>query len=92
MILNHLLHGAFVPLAFQDGGDNEDGEDSDDVPIEVELILEPEPSVSMINDALAPYGFGSNQNAYRRLMDLAQEKTKFLSPRRCKHFLSLIHI
>ena len=90
MILNHLLHGAFVPLAFQDGGNKEDGEDSDDVPVEVELILEPEPSVSMINDALSPYGFRSNQNAYRRLMDLAQEKTKFLSPRRCKHFFAAI--
>ena len=88
MILNHLLHGAFVPLAFQEGNNN--GEDSDEVPIEVELVLEPEPSVEMINDAIGPYGFRNNEKAYRRLMDLAEEKTKFLSPRRCKHFFAAI--
>ncbi len=88
MILNHLLHGAFVPLAFQEG--NSDDADSDEVPIEVELVLEPEPSEEMINDALGPYGFRSPTKAYRRLMDLAEEKTKFLSPRRCKHFFAAI--
>ncbi len=88
-ILNHLLHGAFVPQAFQDSRGDGDP-DSADVPIEVELVLEPEPPPEMIETAIGPYGFRSTENAYRRLMDLAEEKTKFLSPRRCKHFFAAI--
>lgn len=89
-ILNHLLHGAFVPSAFQDTSNDQVSSDENEVPVEVELVLEPDPSPEMIAEALGPYGFQNNENVYRLLMDLAQEKTKFLSPRRCKHFFAAI--
>jgi len=61
-ILNHLLHGDF-------GLDTllgeEDSEDFDDVPIEVELVLEPEPTEEMIEEALSLSvcdGIGSGEN------------------------------
>ena len=86
-ILNHLLHGDFGPNTFFG---EEDAEDLDDVPIEVELVLEPEPTEEMIEEALSPYGFSSVKTAYRIMMELAQEKTRFLSPRRCKYFFASI--
>ena len=86
-ILNHLLHGDFGPNTFFG---EEDAEDLDDVPIEVELVLEPEPTEEMIEAALSPYGFSSAKTAYRIVMELAQEKTRFLSPRRCKYFFASI--
>ncbi len=86
-ILNHLLHGDFGPdtLLGEEGA-----EGLDDVPIEVELVLEPEPTEEMIQKALSPYGFSNVKNAYRIVMELAQEKTRFLSPRRCKYFFASI--
>ena len=84
-ILDHLLHGSFGPKTHFS-----DADDFDDVPIEVELVLEPEPSEEMIEEALSPYGFSSVKTAYRLVMDLAKEKTQFLSPRRCKHFFASI--
>lgn len=86
-ILDHLLHGAFGPKTHFTDRENPD---SEDVPIEVELVLEPEPSDEMIEEALSPYGFSSTQSAYRIVMELAKEKTQFLSPRRCKHFFASI--
>ena len=84
-ILDHLLHGSFGPKTHLN-----DADDFEDVPIEVELVLEPEPSDAMIEEALSPYGFSSLKTAYRLVMDLAKEKTQFLSPRRCKHFFASI--
>ncbi len=86
-ILDHLLHGAFGPKTYLN---DPDGEDSEDVPIEVELVLEPEPSDEMVQQALAPYGFSNVKSTYRIVMELAKEKTQFLSPRRCKHFFASI--
>ena len=86
-ILDHLLHGAFGPKTLL--GD-QDSEDPDDVPIEVELVLEPEPTEEMIEEALSPYRFSNVKTAYRIMMELAKEKTQFLSPRRCKHFFASI--
>ena len=86
-ILNHLLHGDFGPNTLFG---EEDAEDLDDVPIEVELVLEPDPTEEMIAAALSPYGFSSVKNAYRIMVELAQEKTRFLSPRRCKYFFASI--
>ena len=84
-ILDHLLYGSFGPKTHLS-----DADDFDDVPIEVELVLEPEPSDKMIEKALSPYGFSSVKTAYRLVMDLAKEKTQFLSPRRCTHFFASI--
>jgi glutamate-ammonia-ligase adenylyltransferase len=86
-ILNHLLHGDFGPDTLLG---EENAEDLNDVPIEVELVLEPEPTEEMIEEALSPYGFSNVKTAYRIVMELAQEKTRFLSPRRCKYFFASI--
>jgi glutamate-ammonia-ligase adenylyltransferase len=84
-ILNHLLHGAF-------GGANVIGESDEDeeVPPEVDLILEPDPTNEMIETVLHRFDFRDRRSAFERLMELSQEKTKFLSSRRCKHFLAAI--
>lgn len=86
-ILDHLLHGAFGPHHFIG---QEDQQPDVDLPIEVELILEPEPSQEMIEAALTPYGFQNLDAAWRILNELSIEKTRFLSPRRCKHFFASI--
>ena len=86
-ILDHLLHGSF---GLKHHPDEDDVDDSEDVPIEVELVLEPEPSDAMIEEALGSYGFSNIKTAYRILMELATEKSQFLSPGRCKYFFASI--
>ena len=75
-ILDHLLHDAF----------------SDDAQTEPEsdLVLDPEPSPQRIEQVLGKYRFLDVQAAYRNLMDLGNEKIRFLSTRRCRHFLAAI--
>ena len=75
-ILDHLLHDAF----------------SDDVETEAEsdLVLDPDPPPDNIAQVLGKYGFRDVQQAYRNLMALAEEKIRFLSTRRCRHFLAAI--
>ncbi len=75
-ILNHLLHDAFP-------------QDDDGTP-EADLVLDPEPDELTIADCLLKYQFRDVQEAYRNLTSLAQEKTIFLSGRRCRHFLAAI--
>lgn len=75
-ILDHLLKDAFE-------GDDQGSPESD-------LILDPEPSQEDIQSTLAPHGFRDPQSAYRILQGLAEESIKFLSSRRCRHFLSAI--
>ena len=69
-ILDHLLHDAF-------------GDDARTEP-EVDLVLDPDPPREKISDVLAHYGFRDVEQAYRNLMDLASEKLRFLSTRRCR--------
>ncbi len=75
-ILDHLLHHAF----------------SDEVQTEpeVDLVLDPEPSPEQIATVLSKYRFRDIQQAYQNLMALAEEKLRFLSTRRCRHFLAAI--
>ena len=75
-ILNHLLH-----LAFADSSDSSEPES--------DLILEPEPDDATIADVLGKYGFRDIPAAWRNLTRLAQEQ-RFLSTRRCRHFLANI--
>ncbi|MFT7633769.1 MAG: glutamate-ammonia-ligase adenylyltransferase, partial [Mariniblastus sp.] len=91
-ILNHLLHGAFG-MAFgsmRNTGGGEHRLDRDEVPLEVDLILDPDPGDAMIEQVLRPYGFQNPSAAHGHLMDLAKEPTRFLSSRRCKHFLASV--
>jgi len=75
-ILDHLLHDAF----------------SDDVETapEVDLVLDPDPSDEFIHQALDRHQFRDTAQAYRHLMALAEERERFLSTRRCRHFLAAI--
>jgi [glutamine synthetase] adenylyltransferase / [glutamine synthetase]-adenylyl-L-tyrosine phosphorylase len=75
-ILDHLLHDAF----------NDDRETQ----AEVDLVLDPDPPPQRIADVLGKYHFRDVRQAYRNLMSLAEERIRFLSTRRCRHFLAAI--
>ncbi|MBL9125279.1 MAG: hypothetical protein JNG90_16700 [Planctomycetaceae bacterium] len=75
-ILNHLLHDAF-------------GDDSAAEP-EVDLVLDPDPPRERIREILSRYGFRDVELAYKNLLALSTEKIRFLSTRRCRHFLASI--
>jgi glutamate-ammonia-ligase adenylyltransferase len=75
-ILNHLLHDAF-----------EDDQSSEP---EVDLVNDPQPSKETIAKVLGKYPFSDIPAAYNNLMALATEKIRFLSTRRCRHFLAAI--
>ena len=57
---------------------------------EVDLVLDPDPADERIVEVLGKYGFRQIKPAYRNLMALAEEKIRFLSTRRCRHFLASI--
>jgi glutamate-ammonia-ligase adenylyltransferase len=75
-ILDHLLHDAF-------------GDDAQNEP-EVDLINDPDPPTERIQEVLGRYPFRNVSAAYANLMALATEKIRFLSTRRCRHFLAAI--
>lgn len=75
-ILDHLLHDAFP------GDEHSEPE--------VDLVLDPAPEPARIRTVLARHNFRDVQRAYEELMSLAEEKIRFLSPRRCRHFLAAI--
>jgi glutamate-ammonia-ligase adenylyltransferase len=75
-ILDHLLHDAF--------GDEPRSEP------EVDLINDPSPSEEQIVEVLSKHGFTDLEAAYVNLMSLAAEPIRFLSTRRCRHFLASI--
>ncbi|QEG24334.1 bifunctional [glutamate--ammonia ligase]-adenylyl-L-tyrosine phosphorylase/[glutamate--ammonia-ligase] adenylyltransferase [Mariniblastus fucicola] len=83
VILDHLLHGAFgTSRVFQDA----------EAPVSavVDLILDPDPSPEFVAEVLEPYQFSDPQTVWRILMELAEEKSQFISSRRCKHFFASI--
>ncbi len=57
---------------------------------EVDLVLDPDPAQEQIAEVLGKYRFHDVDAAYRNLMALADEKIRFLSTRRCRHFLAAI--
>ncbi|MEX2168936.1 MAG: hypothetical protein WD851_06480 [Pirellulales bacterium] len=75
-ILDHLLHDAF-------------GTDAAAEP-EVDLVNDPDPSPERIEQVLGRYPFTDVPAAYQNLMALATERIRFLSTRRCRHFLASI--
>ena len=75
-ILDHLLHDAF-------SGDEE-------TEAEADLILDPDPQPELIETVLSKYHFRDVKQAYKNLMALSEEKIRFLSTRRCRHFLAAI--
>jgi [glutamine synthetase] adenylyltransferase / [glutamine synthetase]-adenylyl-L-tyrosine phosphorylase len=75
-ILDHLLHDAFS--------------DDRQTQAEVDLVLDPDPPPDRIVEVLDKYHFHDVRQAYRNLMSLAEEQIRFLSTRRCRHFLAAI--
>ncbi len=75
-ILDHLLHNAFTS-------------DSAAEP-EIDLVNDPDPPAERIQEVLGRYPFADVPAAYDNLMGLATEKIRFLSTRRCRHFLAAI--
>lgn len=75
-ILDHLLHDAFP-------------DEEVTAPV-VDLVLDPEPTADAIDETLADYGFHDPKGAYENLMALTRERVRFLSTRRCRHFLAAI--
>lgn len=76
-ILEHLLHQTF-------SADDRDAEPESD------LILDPQPDEATIRAVLGRYPFRNIPAAYTCLTQLAQESVRFLSNRRCRHFLASI--
>jgi len=76
-ILDHLLHQTF------EGSEPAAEPESD-------LMLAPDPDEATVRAALDRYRFKDVMGAYRNLMQLAQEAGRFLSTRRCRHFLASI--
>jgi glutamate-ammonia-ligase adenylyltransferase len=75
-ILDHLLHDAFS--------------EDEKTAAEVDLVLDPAPPEQRILEVLGKYPFRDVKGAYRNLMALAEEKIRFLSTRRSRHFLAAI--
>ncbi len=75
-ILDFLLHEAF--------------RDDEKAQAEVDRVLDPDPPEARIEGVLGRYRFRDVRQAYRHLMALAEEKIRFLSTRRCRHFLAAI--
>ena len=55
-----------------------------------DLVLDPDPPPERIVEVLGKYPFRDVKQAYRNLMALGEEKIRFLSTRRCRHFLAAI--
>jgi glutamate-ammonia-ligase adenylyltransferase len=75
-MLDHLLHNAFPDDAATEP--------------EVDLVNDPDPPPERIREVLERYPFEDIPAAYQNLMALATEKIRFLSTRRCRHFLAAI--
>jgi len=65
-------------------------DDGEDVAIETALILDPDPDPIEVEQTLHRYGLASPNRALDDLRSLATETVPFLSPHRCRHFLSAI--
>ena len=75
-ILDHLLHDAFPDEAAPEP--------------EVDLVLDPDPAPGFVHEVLARHHFRDVPAAHRALVALGEEPVRFLSPRRCRHFLAAI--
>jgi len=75
-ILDHLLHDAFPDDAAPEP--------------EVDLVLDPEPDETVVRSVLARHGFRDPATAHRALVSLGEERVRFLSSRRCRHFLAAV--
>ncbi|MFH1921401.1 MAG: bifunctional [glutamate--ammonia ligase]-adenylyl-L-tyrosine phosphorylase/[glutamate--ammonia-ligase] adenylyltransferase [Planctomycetota bacterium] len=75
-ILDFLLHEAFS--------------DDAQTAAEVDLVFDPNPPEERVAEVLGRYSFREVKPAYRNLTALGEEKIRFLSTPRCRHFLAAI--
>lgn len=75
-ILDHLLHDAFP-------------DDTVTEP-ETDLVLDPRPADEATRELFVRHGFRDPDTARRTFQSLAEERARFLSTRRCRHFLAAI--
>jgi glutamate-ammonia-ligase adenylyltransferase len=75
-ILDHLLHDAFPDDAAPEP--------------EADLVLDPDPPADLVQEVLARHRFRDVPAAHRALVALGEEQVRFLSTRRCRHFLAAI--
>ena len=75
-ILDHLLHDAFP--------------DDTVAEPETDLVLDPRPSDEAMRELFLRHGFRDPGTARRTFQSLAEERARFLSTRRCRHFLAAI--
>ena len=64
--------------------------DGDTVAMETELLLDPDPDSDLIESTLSRHGLTNPQRAMDKLASLSTETVPFLSPHRCRHFLTSI--
>ena len=75
-ILDHLLHDAFP-------------DDTVTEP-ETDLVLDPRPADGATRELFLRHGFRDPDTARQTFQSLAEERARFLSTRRCRHFLAAI--
>ncbi|MGV3484073.1 MAG: hypothetical protein ACO1RT_06630, partial [Planctomycetaceae bacterium] len=63
---------------------------SEPMPVETELLLDPEPDEAMIRATMERHRMQDAQRAMNDLQRLANEPVPFLSSRRCRHALAVI--
>ena len=64
--------------------------DGDSVASETELLLDPNPDPALVQSTLSKHGLVNPQHAMENLATLSTESVPFLSPHRCRHFLTSI--
>ena len=75
-ILDHLLHDAFPDESVTEP--------------ETDLVLDPDPPEETVRDVFLRHGFRDPVAALRTFQSLAEERVRFLSTHRCRHFLAAI--
>ena len=64
--------------------------EGDTVAVETELLLDPNPDPELVEATLSKHGIINPQRAMENLAALSTESVPFLSPHRCRHFLTSI--
>ncbi|MGI9471501.1 MAG: glutamate-ammonia-ligase adenylyltransferase [Rubripirellula sp.] len=64
--------------------------DGGSIAVETELLLDPDPDRALVESTLSRHGLQNPQRAMDNLAALSTETVPFLSPHRCRHFLTSI--
>lgn len=64
--------------------------DGDSIAVETELLLDPDPDPELVVQTMTRHGLKNPQRALDNLSALSTETVPFLSPHRCRHFLTSI--